>query len=296
MIIYREKPYPIQMRNVMLLEPDDSSYVLYVSKETYDQALQINVRFDGNINRVYDMLSSNIQTELNKNQGLVNVIKRYSIVMPSPINMLVPFLTLCYKKDTITWDVDSKDISKQIIGILHTYSQFIDFSSVISVPPEVRLSIDLPVPILMNYENSWSTLCDSLEESIEKIWTPKDFGVQPTIQQPVYVQQVQQPIQPVSSVQPSVSQVQPTQQTQANNVEASAESANVYVSPSGKKLDLDKTASIFANLSAKFANGDDLKPTPKVEEKPIVKENKQTSASSTTESLLEEYMDGGEVI
>ena len=44
MILYRKEPYPIQMKNVMLLDDTKSGGVVYVNKNTYDQALLLSGR------------------------------------------------------------------------------------------------------------------------------------------------------------------------------------------------------------------------------------------------------------
>jgi type IV secretory pathway VirB10-like protein len=56
-------------------------------------------------------------------------------------------------------------------GILHQYSQLVDFNAMTLVPPEIRANVSLPTAILMQYQTSWDDLCSTLEDKI--MLTPK---------------------------------------------------------------------------------------------------------------------------
>lgn len=188
MILYREEPYPIQMKNIMLLDDATSGGVVYVSKATYDQALMLHNRFDGNVQRVIETLKCKSTNAFIAVMGLPQTIEKMGKTMPEPINILAPFLMFCTQNQGIEWDVNNR---KMAYGILHQYSQLVDFNAMTLVPPEIRANVSLPTAILMQYQTSWDDLCSTLEDKV--ILAPK-----------VVVQEV--PAQPVVAPTPAPAQ------------------------------------------------------------------------------------------
>ncbi len=199
MIIYRKEPYPIQMKNVILLE-DKSGNIIYVSKNTYDQALLMTGRLDGNPQRVYDMVKP---AGFNPIQELIKdkVVHEAMNTMPAPLNMLAPFLALAFGNPGIEWDVNNREM---MYGVLHQYSMMIDFNATILVPAEVRANVVIPTSILMDYNTSWETLCSTLEDHVVVSYAktvisnpkplpqlePAPVNIQPATPQPIAPQPV----------------------------------------------------------------------------------------------------------
>lgn len=166
MIIYRKEPYPLQMKNIMLLDEEITGGIVYVNKATYDQALLLYGRFDGNPQRVLDIIKGKgtdsyiCMPELS---GLVNLMCQK---MPEPLNMIAPFLIYATPNSGITWKADDVELG---YGILHQLSQLIDFNATTLVPKEIRQQITLPTAILLQYKTSWSELCSTLEDKVVEV-------------------------------------------------------------------------------------------------------------------------------
>ena len=166
MIIYRKEPYPLQMKNIMLLDEEITGGIVYVNKATYDQALLLYGRFDGNPQRVLDIIKGKgtdsyiCMPELS---GLVNLMCQK---MPEPLNMIAPFLIYATPNSGIVWKADDVELG---YGILHQLSQLIDFNATTLVPKEIRQQITLPTAILLQYKTSWSELCSTLEDKVVEV-------------------------------------------------------------------------------------------------------------------------------
>ena len=196
MILYRKEPYPLQMKNIMLLDDVKSGGVVYVNKATYDQALMLHSRFDGNVQRVADTIKSKKTEVYITIPNLPKVIETMGKTMPEPLNILAPFLMLCANNAGIEWNVEDREM---VYGILHQYSQLIDFNAMTLVPAEVRANVQFPTSLLKQYKVSWEDLCSTLEDKV--VLAPK------TVIQEVKVEQ------PVQVAPTPVSTPQPTQQT-----------------------------------------------------------------------------------
>lgn len=186
MILYRKEPYPLQMKNIILLDDSKSEGVIYVSKNTYDQALILYNRFDGNVSRIQSSLISNATSGWSDVPGLADVITDMSESMPMPLNALAPFLMYCSKNYDITWNVENRE---QTYGVLHQYSQLIDFNAVTLVPTEIRNQVTFPTAILKQYEASWDDICSTLKEKVVQVPTQV---VQQVVSAPTPVPVVQQ--------------------------------------------------------------------------------------------------------
>lgn len=169
MILYRKEPYHLQMKNIMLLDDVKSGGVVYVSKPTYDQALMLSSRFDGSVQRVIDALKCKKTEAYVATIGLPQLINEMSKTMPEPINILAPFLMFCTCNQGIEWSADKREMA---YGILHQYSQMIDFNSMLLVPADVRANVSFPTALLMQYEISWNDLCSTLKDRVVEVSIP----------------------------------------------------------------------------------------------------------------------------
>ena len=201
MILYRKEPYPLQMKNIMLLDDVKSGGVVYVNKATYDQALMLHSRFDGNVQRVADTIKSKKTEVYITIPNLPKVIETMGKTMPEPLNILAPFLMLCANNTGIEWDVENREM---VYGILHQYSQLIDFNAMTLVPAEVRANVQFPTSLLKQYKVSWEDLCSTLEDKV--VLAPKTVIQEVKVEQPVQVApaptSVSQPIQQTPVPQP----------------------------------------------------------------------------------------------
>ena len=200
MILYRKEPYPLQMKNIMLLDDVKSGGVVYVNKATYDQALMLHSRFDGNVQRVADTIKSKKTEVYITIPNLPKVIETMGKTMPEPLNILAPFLMLCANNTGIEWNVEDREM---VYGILHQYSQLIDFNAMTLVPAEVRANVQFPTSLLKQYKVSWEDLCSTLEDKV--VLAPKTIVQEVKVEQPAQVTPT-----PVPTSQP-VTQA-PTQQ------------------------------------------------------------------------------------
>lgn len=163
MIIYRTEPYRIQMRNIMLLDDIESKGVVYVNKDTYDQALLLSGRLDGDPQRVLNIIKTPKNQIYLTIAGLKGLMENMIKTMPKPLNMLAPFLILCATNQGIEWKADDRVFA---YGILHQFSQLTDFNSITTVSAEVRSNVSLPTALLMQYQASWDELCSSLTDKV----------------------------------------------------------------------------------------------------------------------------------
>ena len=208
MILYKKEPYHLQMKNIMLLDDAKSGGVVYVNKTTYDQALLLHSRFDGSTDRVLALLKNKKTEVYIAIPGLKGLMEEMCKSMPEPLNILAPFLVFAAQNQGITWDAKNREMG---YGILHQYSQLVDFNAITLVPAEVRTNITIPTGILLKYEDSWDDLCSSLAEKIVEVQgavsvVPVQQVVQPT---PVVATPVVQP-SPAPVVQSTPAPVAPT--------------------------------------------------------------------------------------
>lgn len=163
MIIYRKEPYHLQMRNIMLLDDPSTGGVVYVNKATYDQALLLFGRFDGNSQRVLDTIKGKGTEVYILNKPLKALVEKACAEMPEPLNMIAPFLIYATSNQGIDWENATLELA---YGILHQLSQLIDFNATTLVPKEVRAQITVPTVILMQYQTSWDELCSTLKDKV----------------------------------------------------------------------------------------------------------------------------------
>ena len=163
MILYRREPYPLQMKNIILMDEPTTKGCLYINKQTYDQAIIIASRMDNNPERVLTILVGPKFANYGSIPGFGKAIRYAMENMPSPINCLAPFLLYCIDNQGIDWENADMEM---MYGILHQFSQLIDFNNMLLVPAEVRASVSLPTMLLLQYKEAWDDLCSSLKDKV----------------------------------------------------------------------------------------------------------------------------------
>lgn len=278
MILYRKEPYPLQMKNIMLLDDAKSGGVVYVSKTTYDQALMLHSRFDGNVQRVIDTLKSKKTEAYIVIPGLPNVINTMGKTMPEPLNILAPFLMLCTQNQGIEWNENDRELA---YGILHQYSQLIDFNAMTLVPAEVRANVTIPTALLKQYQASWDDICSTLEDKV--VTVPKQVVTQTVVQSTPVVETraVEQP-KPVSSVQTPVTQTTPAQVQPAKEEEQE-------LSPLEKKLLAIRQQSEKRNEEINKKAAEAPKPKPVTPAAKPTTTNEQKAEAKAANAVLDEY-------
>lgn len=277
MILYRKEPYPLQMKNIMLLDDVKSGGVVYVNKATYDQALMLHSRFDGNVQRVADTIKSKKTEVYITIPNLPKVIETMGKTMPEPLNILAPFLMLCANNTGIEWNVEDREM---VYGILHQYSQLIDFNAMTLVPAEVRANVQFPTSLLKQYKVSWEDLCSTLEDKV--VLAPKTMIQEVKVEQPVQVA-------PASTPVPQPAQQTPTPQTAPvatpTPQPTQPKTEEKPLSPLEKKLLEIKKQSEERDKAINKKAAETPKPTPAA--KPAMPAAKKEAEVNT--SLLNEY-------
>ena len=165
MIIYRKKPFNCQMKNMLLLDAGFTDGCVYVSKDTYDQAISMMITYNNDKTRLEQIMNPSMPGWRNE-PGLYDVFSKAFEKMPKPLNMLSIFLGYA-SESGINWKEEDPEIAtEQTYGALHMLSQFLDFNNTINVPAEVRTKIHVPKHIMMNYKESWDQLCSTLEDLV----------------------------------------------------------------------------------------------------------------------------------
>lgn len=279
MILYRKEPYPLQMKNIMLLDDVKSGGVVYVNKATYDQALMLHSRFDGNVQRVADTIKSKKTEVYITIPNLPKVIEMMGKTMPEPLNILAPFLMLCANNAGIEWNVEDREM---VYGILHQYSQLIDFNAMTLVPAEVRANVQFPTSLLKQYKVSWEDLCLTLEDKV--VLAPKTVIQEVKVEQPVQVAPT--PV-PVPTTQPAQQTPAPQPKPVATPVPQPAQpkAEEKPLSPLEKKLLEIKKQSEERDKAINKKAAEMPKPTPST--KPATPAAKKEAEVNT--NLLNEY-------
>jgi hypothetical protein len=140
MIYFTKSPLKTWQPNLIQLDLEDDLGHIYVSRNTYDQSVIINDWFGGDIELVKKKVGGN------PNQD--DIIDYMQNVIPSPINILVPFYNLIGQEVLLNID----DI-KQLVGVLSFISMSLDFKMMLKVPFEVRANLTYTKSILIDYQN-----------------------------------------------------------------------------------------------------------------------------------------------
>ena len=164
MIIYKKTPFNCQMRNMIILDAGNEDDIIYVNRETYDQALSVSIMFSDDITRVKTQLTHAVKNYSDR-QEENNLINWLYEKMPQPIRILAPFIMMSRDAE-FDWNVDDAKKLEQAYGIIHTISMFTDMYNMFKIPVEVMAKIELPKHVLKGYQNSWDMLTKGLEDEV----------------------------------------------------------------------------------------------------------------------------------
>lgn len=257
------------MKNIILLDEGNYDGCLYVSKETYDQAILLWGRLDGDADRVESMLLTPAM-KYNNASAMKDLVDDLKATMPAPLNMLAPFLMYAVESGITIKDGDYK----KAYGILHMYSQLIDFNAMTLVPAEVRLAVKLPVSVLNNYESSWDDICSTLEEKVVMTYSaPVPMTSVPVTPMPAPVPQTAPMSAPTTA--PTPAPAQPVQDISKGSVTRA----------DGKVVNLADIDAMLAQMDAEEKEREEKKkanPTPAP--KPAAPKVEATPAPAATSS------------
>jgi hypothetical protein len=139
MIYFSESPLKAWQPNLIMLDLEDDIGHIYVTRNTYDQAVLLSDRFNHEPDLVMDKLGCPKTQE--------DTVSYMIAVLPLPINILVPFYNLI--DSSVKLDVEN---IKQVIGVLSYMSMNLDFNMILKVPFEVRANLVFTKSILLDYQ------------------------------------------------------------------------------------------------------------------------------------------------
>lgn len=162
MILYTKEIPLILTQNLILLDDPAENGYIFVSKATYDQALLLWGRFEGDVNALMLFCKNDPDTwkDVPWIRPAMSWVKNNA---PEPLNMLAPALKYAVNLK----DVKEEDINAELIyGILHSISQTCDFNAMYTTPSEIRAKVSIPTAILMSYKASWENLLAPLKVNL----------------------------------------------------------------------------------------------------------------------------------
>lgn len=168
MIIYRQKPFNCKMKNIIVLDTSVGGCI-YVSKETYEQALSIAITFSKDKNRVEKALGKMADGWMII-PGMYTAYNKVFDLLPKPLNMLSIFIALSMDSG-IDWKIEGEELLETTCGVLHTISQFADFYSILITPNDARQKLEIPKHVYQGYHDSWESLTGTLEDNIIAVST-----------------------------------------------------------------------------------------------------------------------------
>lgn len=168
MIIYRQKPFNCKMKNIIVLDTSVGGCI-YVSKETYEQALSIAITFSKDKNRVEKALGKMADGWMII-PGMYTAYNKVFDLLPKPLNMLAIFIALSMDSG-IDWKIEGEELLETTCGVLHTISQFADFYSILITPNDARQKLEIPKHVYQGYHDSWESLTGTLEDNVVAVST-----------------------------------------------------------------------------------------------------------------------------
>lgn len=165
MIIYSKEPLNVMMKNILLLDDPYTGGYVYVSKETYDQAISLSITFNQDVGRVKGTISGKGMLNWAANKVISHVVSLCSERFASPISMLAPYLAYTLPIG-VEWPEDDKEIVAMAYGVLHQMSQFTNFYGTALMPSGSKADISIPKNIIMAYEESWKAQIETLGDCV----------------------------------------------------------------------------------------------------------------------------------
>lgn len=202
MIIWTKEPLNCILKNTITLD-DEDGYV-YVSVHTFEQAIRLSERFNGDFSRVRTELNNDKNNKAENDPIYYKIFCDIAERVPTELRLLVPFIKLTFGLG-LKWD--ENNLKEQVYGVLHQMSMMIDFNLMLAQPKEVRNKVIFQRSILESYKDSWNMLLQDLKDYIiTPVVTQQQIVQQPVVTQQPVVQQtvVQQPVmqQPVAQATP----------------------------------------------------------------------------------------------
>lgn len=167
MIYHSDEKIDVWQKNVMMLDLEDDMGYLYVTRNTYDQAVILNDRFGHS--------SSALRERLGGPDTQNDIVEFMSSILPEPISILAPFYHLIGSE--VEFDVDNVH---QIIGALSYMSMNIDFNGFLKVPHEVRASLSYTKSILFDFLPSYEDFTFKLSTTSGHIYMKEENEVDDT--------------------------------------------------------------------------------------------------------------------
>ena len=165
MLIYSKEPLNVMMKNILLLDDPLTDGYVYVSKETYDQALSLNLTFNGDVGRVKGTISGKGMLNWANNKAVSHAVNLCAERFASPLNMLAPYLAYTVPMG-IEWSDNDEEIAEMAYGVLHQMSQFVNFHATALMPAGAKADITIPKNIILSYKESWKAQVDSLDKCV----------------------------------------------------------------------------------------------------------------------------------
>lgn len=125
--------------NVLCLRTPTDGYV-YVSTDTYDQAVILNEKYWNDIEGLTKLIGSDRHA---------TEVEQLRAVLPEPVNILSGFLSII--EDNVTFDGSIEEL----VGCLHVISASINFHKFIKVNPAIRADVTFSDHIRREYELQW---------------------------------------------------------------------------------------------------------------------------------------------
>ena len=165
MIIYSKEPLNVQMLNLLLLEDTATGGYVYVNKEVFQQAVSLALTYDNNHDRIIERIKVAKVGAYFMNKPLMDTINYFKNNAPEPLGVLANYL-IYLSGSSIELTDDMEQNMVKAYGILHMYSNFIDFYRYSLASEQVRTTLDLPAHVLNSYESSWEDLVGSLADKV----------------------------------------------------------------------------------------------------------------------------------
>ena len=165
MIIYSKEPLNVQMLNLLLLEDTATGGYVYVNKEVFQQAVSLALTYDNNHDRIIERIKVAKVGAYFMNKPLMDTINYFKNNAPEPLGVLANYL-IYLSGSSIELTDDMEQNMVKAYGVLHMYSNFIDFYRYSLASEQVRTTLDLPAHVLNSYESSWEDLVGSLADKV----------------------------------------------------------------------------------------------------------------------------------
>lgn len=140
MIYYSENPITTWQPNLIMLDLEDDLGHIFVTRNTYDEAVLLSDRFDHDTDLITKRIGGVSMQE--------DVVSYMIAVLPAPINILAPFYHLI--DSSVKIDVENM---RQTIGVLSYISMSINFNTILKVPFEIRANLVFTKSILLEYQS-----------------------------------------------------------------------------------------------------------------------------------------------